>query len=66
MTYSLRKAFGLLMDRRIALFVEDHLGDTAAVANIDKMRLPRSRRRLTHPMSTAFLPESAGRSAPHM
>ena len=31
-----------------------------------KMRLPRSRRRFTHPMSTAFLPASEGRSVPHI
>ncbi len=31
-----------------------------------KMRLPRSRRRLTHPMSTAFFPASDGARAPHI
>src|SRR5581483_10543887 len=31
-----------------------------------KMMLPRSRRRLTHPMSTAFLPASDARRAPHI
>ena len=31
-----------------------------------KMRLPWSRRRLTHPMRTAFLPASEGRRVPHM
>src|SRR6266403_3736048 len=30
------------------------------------MMLPRSRRRLTHPMRTAFLPASDKRRAPHM
>jgi len=49
---------------RLGFFVEDDLDYAGAVADVQKRRLPRSRRRWTQPITMALLPASEARRAP--
>jgi hypothetical protein len=60
------QSFGFFVDGGIALGVDDDLGDAGAVAQIDENEVAVVAPRLTQPMSTAFLPASEARSAPHI